>query len=329
MSTKVPVQVVPEVTLVVPVRDEEETVDRLAAQIAAQTVEPAAVLFVDGGSGDGTVARLRGWCDRRPTWRVIEAGDATPGRGRNVGIGAAETPWVALTDAGIDVDPTWLARLVRVAAADPSLDVVWGNYEAAEPVRLFDRVAQLAIVPPPAQTDRGPRRGRTVASSLLRRAAWERVGGFPDLRAAEDGIFVRRLIGDGAREGQAPEASVRWHPPATARQTFRRFRTYSRVNALAGEQRRWHYGVARMYLVASPFAVLALRRPRWAVVPVAGIVLRSALTVARRREGRGLTWAMHPGRIAGVGAVLLLSDAATFTGWVDATVERLRSRGPR
>jgi glycosyltransferase involved in cell wall biosynthesis len=322
MSTKDPVQTVPEVTLVVPVRDEAHNADRLCAQIDAQSVRPAAVVFVDGGSADDTVARLRGWCERRPAWRVLETRDGTPGRGRNVGIGAAATEWVALTDAGIDIDPSWLGRLVRGATSDPDVDVVWGNYEAAAPRGLFSRVANLAVVPPFDRTDRGPRRGRTVASSLLRRSAWERAGGFPDLRAAEDGIFVRALLASGVREGQAPEAMARWHPPRTARQMFRRFRTYSRVNALAGEQRRWHYGVARMYLVASPFAVMALRRRRWAIVPAAGLALRSALTVARRREGRGLGWALNPARVAGVGGVLLLMDAATFTGWLEALAER-------
>jgi cellulose synthase/poly-beta-1,6-N-acetylglucosamine synthase-like glycosyltransferase len=318
MSTKVPVQAADDVTLVVPVRDEEHNVDRLAAQIAAQRTPPAAVVFVDGGSTDSTVARLGGWCDRHPSWRVIETVDGTPGRGRNVGAETATTAWIAFTDAGIDIDPSWLARLMRVAVSHPSADVVWGNYEAAPPKGVFARVAQLAIVPPPSSTDRGPRRGRTVASSVVRRSAWERAGGFPDLRAAEDGIFVRRLLATDAHEAQAPEAIAHWHPPSTARQTFRRFRTYSRVNALAGEQARWHYGVARMYLVASPFAVMALRRRRWALVPLAGMALRSALTVARRREGRGIGWALNPARVAGVGGVLALIDTATFVGWIEA-----------
>jgi glycosyltransferase involved in cell wall biosynthesis len=310
-----------EVTLVVPVRNEEADIDRLAAHIEAQTLAPAAVVFVDDGSVDRTVERLRPWCTRYPTWRVIEAGDGTPGRGRNVGIEAAATEWVALTDAGIDIDSHWLARLVAAAAAEPDAEAVWGTWDP-DPVNLFGAVAELAFVPPPARTERGPHRGPHVASSLLRRDAWARVGGFPDLRASEDVIFVRRLNEAGVRMTNAPEAMARWRPPATALETFRRFRTYSRVNVLAGQQRYWHYGVARMYLAASPFAVMALRRRRWALVPAAGLVLRSALTVARRREGRSPAWALNPARVAGVGAVIALIDAATFTGWIEAARER-------
>ena len=312
MSSKAPVRHDVDVTLVVPVRDEEDSVGRLAALIEAQTFEPAAVVFVDGGSRDRTTTRLEEWCASRPTWRVIEARDATPGRGRNIGIEAATTEWVALTDAGIDIDARWLGRLVAVVAADPTVDVVWGTYEAV-PVGRFDALPVVS--------------GKNSCQpSLVRREAWARAGGFPDLRAAEDGIFVRRLDQTGARAGYAPEAVARWHPPTTPMATFRRFRMYSRVNVLAGEQHRWHYGVARMYLAASPFAILALRRRRWAAVPVAGLVLRSLVTLGRRREGRGLGWALHPARVAGVGAVLVLIDAATFTGWIEAARER--RRGP-
>jgi glycosyltransferase involved in cell wall biosynthesis len=323
MSTKAPDSHDLDVTLVVPVRDEEDDVDRLAAHVEAQTLAPAAVLFVDGGSRDRTVERLQAWCAPRLTWKVIEAGDATPGRGRNVGIEAATTTWVALTDAGIDIDPNWLARLVAAAAADPEAEAVWGTWDA-DPAGVFEAVAELAFVPPPRHTERGPHRGPHVPSSLVRRATWARVGGFRDLRASEDIIFVRQLAEAGARTVDAPEAMARWRPPATARETFGRFRTYSRVNVLAGQQQYWHYGVARMYLAASPFVVLALRRRRWALVPAAGMVLRSAMTVARRREGRGMGWALNPARVAGVGAVLALIDVATFVGWVEAARERRR-----
>ena len=45
------------------------------------------------------------------TWTVLEAGSATPGRGRNLGFETAATRWVALTDAGIELDAHWLSDL--------------------------------------------------------------------------------------------------------------------------------------------------------------------------------------------------------------------------
>ncbi len=309
------------VTLVVPVRDEEAWIPRLAAMIEAQTRAPDAVIFVDGGSRDTTVTRLSSACRAHPNWRVVEAGPATPGRGRNVGIGAASTEWVALTDAGVDIDAHWLERLASAAAAsaaDADLDVVWGDYEMAPDTR-FASVAQYAHHAPRLTTSRGPVRNPFVASCMVRRSAWERAGGFPDLRAAEDGIFVRRLTENGARAGLAPEAFVRWHPPATAGETFRRFRTFSRVNAAAGEQRRWHYGVARMYAVASPIVLLTLFRRRWVALLLAAPLARSARTLQRHRDGRGVLWVLNPARLVGLTFAHLLIDAATFLGWADAS----------
>jgi glycosyltransferase involved in cell wall biosynthesis len=306
-----------DVTIVVPVRDEEASVDDLAASIAAQAVAPAAVVFVDGGSTDRTARVLAGWAAQRPSWRVLDAGPATPGRARNLGIAAATTEWVALTDAGIELDPHWLARLAEVARYDPAVDVVYGHHEPA-PGGFVSRCASLAYVPPPRRTARGPVRDRSIASALLRRSAWEAAGGFPDLRAAEDRIFMRALVAAGQRSASAPEATVRWQLQPDLLRTFRRFRTYSRVNVTAGEARYWHYGVARQYLACVPFVVLAHRRRAWLAVPALGFAVRVVRSVLQRREGRPAWWALGPVRLAGVGTVLLTCDLATFVGWSDA-----------
>src|SRR4051812_12519152 len=101
-----------EVSLVIPVRNEERSLPALISSIQAQTFPPAEVVIVDGGSGDGTVELGRRLTEGDARFRFVEAGDATPGRGRNVGTEAARSEWVAYTDAGIRVEPTWLERLV-------------------------------------------------------------------------------------------------------------------------------------------------------------------------------------------------------------------------
>jgi glycosyltransferase involved in cell wall biosynthesis len=314
----------PDVTLVVPVRDEEASVDALASSIAGQAVGPGSVVFVDGGSTDRTARFLERWAARFPSWRLIEAGPATPGRARNLGIAAAVTDWVALTDAGIELDPHWLERMVEVAWHDPSVDVVYGHCEPALG-GFVSRCASLAYVQPPRRTAHGPVRDGIIASCLLRRSAWEEVGGFPDLRAAEDRIFMRALAAAGHRSATAPEATVVWQIQPNLVRTFRRFRTYSRVNVSAGEQRHWHYGVARQYLAAVPFVLLSARRRAWLAVPVLGFVARVVWSVLHRREGRPAWWALNPLRLFGVGAVVLTCDLATFAGWWDAARDRRQS----
>jgi len=317
-----------DVTLVVPVRDEEVSIEALAASIAAQTVAPAAVVFVDAGSTDRTAEVLAGWTARHPSWRVLTAGPATPGRARNVGIAAATTEWIALTDAGIVLDPHWLRRMVEVARHDAAVDVVYGHCEPALG-GFVSRCAALAYVRPPRPTAQGPVRDGIIASCLLRRFAWAAVGGFPDLRAAEDRIFMRALAAAGHRHATAPEATVTWTIQPGLVRTFRRFRTYSRVNVAVGEQRHWHHGVTRQYLAALPFVLLAARRRAWLAVPALGFAARVVRSVLQRREGRPVWWAFEPRRLVGVGAVLLTCDLATFAGWADAIRDRSRGRDRR
>jgi len=308
------------ISLVVPLRNEEESLGRLVTSVRRQTRPPDEVLLVDGGSTDRTVALARELTADDPRFRVVEAGEATPGRGRNVGAEAARNPWIAFTDAGITLDPDWLARLAAVAEDDPAADIVYGNFEP-DTQTFFERCAALAYVPPRAMREGASMRGPSIASALVRREIWRRAGGFPDLRAAEDLIFMERVEALGARTRWAPEATARWQLQPTLARTFRKFALYSKHNVWAGRQRFWHYGVARQYALALAFVVLAIVHSAWwLAVPAAGLAARAALSVWRRREGRGLAWVLNPARLAGVGLVLLAVDLATFVGWAQALV---------
>jgi len=311
-----------EVSLVIPVRNEEQSLPALISSIRAQTFRPAEVVVVDGGSTDRTVELGRRLTEGDTGFRFVEAGPATPGRGRNVGTEAARCEWVAYTDAGICVEPTWLESLVREAVRDPSAEVVYGNYEPRADT-LFERAAALAYVSPKGETPGGRIRAPFIASSLMRRDVWRRVGGFPDLRAAEDLIFMERIEEQGTRTRYAPQATVWWQLQPTLARTFRKFVLYSKHNVWAGRQRFWHYGVARQYALALPFVALAfLHSAWWLLAPALGLAARAAKSVWLRREGRGPLWALNPARLAAVAAIILTIDLATFTGWAQALVSK-------
>jgi hypothetical protein len=250
---------------------------------------------------------------------IIEARDATPGAGRNAGVERADYERVALTDAGIELDAAWLECLEAQAQ---NADVVYGGFEPF-PGSLFQRCAALAYVAPRKPGPRG--RGPFLASSLLRKRVWETVRGLPDLRAAEDLMFMERVGASGARIAYAPGARLWWRLQPNLRRTFARFRLYSRVSALAGRQRHWHYGIAKQYLVAAALLALGWRDRRWLLLPVAGFLTRVVRSVGVRRDGRGLRWAVNPIRLGLVALVIVTVDAATFVGWAEALRERCRS----
>jgi cellulose synthase/poly-beta-1,6-N-acetylglucosamine synthase-like glycosyltransferase len=312
----------PRVSLVVPVRDEAASIDELLSGVAAQTLSPDEIIFVDGGSKDDTVARLRAACAVDDSIRVVEAGDATPGRGRNVGIAAARYDWLALTDAGTRPEPDWLARLIEVARRDPSTSVVYGNFEPFADT-FFERCAALAYVPPKQERAGELMRAPSIASALLRREAWRQVGGFPDLRAAEDLMFMSSLERAGFKIAWSPRATVWWRLRPTLASTFAKFTLYSLHNVRAGLARHWHYGVARQYAVALIFVALAFAHSAWWLVVIAlGLVARTARSIWRRREGRGVAWAINPAQFAVVLLIILTIDLATFVGWAQALMQR-------
>lgn len=311
------------VSLVIPVRNETKSLPTLIESLQSQTYPPAEAIIVDGGSTDETVALARSLTEGDARFRIIEAGPATPGRGRNVGIAASTNEWVALTDAGIKLEDSWLENLVRVVETDSNPDVIYGNYE---PIinSWFERCAALAYVPPKTLRSGSLLRGPSVTSMLLRQNVWRSVGGFPDLRAAEDLIFMERIEQKGFRLGWAPAATVRWNLQPTPVSTFRKFALYSKHNVWAGRQHDWHYGIARQYALWAAFVLLAIltHNPWWLLVIAFGFALRTIKSIWRRRENRGLFWAFNPLQIFGVCFVLMLIDVATFVGWIDALRKR-------
>ncbi|HEY0100709.1 MAG TPA: glycosyltransferase [Pyrinomonadaceae bacterium] len=315
-----------DVSLVVPVRNEEKSLPALLDSIRRQTHRPAEVIIVDGGSTDETVKTAREIAadsgHNFPELRVIEATEATPGRGRNIGIAAARSEWVALTDAGIRLEPEWLERLVEVVQSDDGMQVVYGNYEASVG-SFFERCAALVYLPPKVERAGGRARGPSIASTLLRREVWEAAGGFPDLRAAEDLFFMEQIKRLNFKTGYAPRATVWWQLQPTLGKTFRKFVLYSRHNVWAGRQWDWHYGLARQYALNLIFFALALAHSLWwLALPVAWTLARAAKLIYVRREGRGLLWLSNPVQFAGVVFVMLAIDLATFVGWAQAAWRR-------
>lgn len=312
------------VSLVVPLRNEASTLGELIASIRRQTLPPAEIVLVDGGSTDATVAVAQRLIAGDLRFRLIEAGPATPGRGRNIGIAAAGYEWVALTDAGIRLDPDWLRALVDEVRRQPDVDIVYGAYEPVQET-FFERCAALAYVAAPISGPNGAMRGGFIASSMVRRSAWEAVGGFPDLRAAEDLIFMERVAQAGFREAWASGARVAWRLQPTLAGTYRRFADYSRHNVLAGRQRFWHYAIARQYAAGALLVTLsATASPWWLAVPAIAFAAKVGRRIWRHRGGRGWLWCINPLQFALVAVVVLAVDFATFVGWARAGWEQWR-----
>lgn len=308
------------VSLVVPVRNEEESIEQLIASILQQTLAPDEVILVDGGSTDRTVEIVERFAIENPHFRLIKTSGASPGIGRNIGIDAARSEWIALTDAGIWLEPDWLSQLARVATAET--DFIYGYVETVMD-NSFDKCATLAYIPPPDQN--GIR--KSIASSLLRKSVWEDVGRFPDFRAAEDLIFMESIEKRGFKIGYAPEAIIHWHLRPDMTSTYKKFALYSKFNVIAGRQRYWQYGVLRQYLVLLAIGLFAAVFSWWILLLalgwISGRVLKKIVT---NKSIFGWQPLFSPVLLLGTACVILVIDAATFVGWLQAYTSSKESK---
>src|SRR5829696_7609626 len=276
------------VSIIIPVRDEEDSIRELLDSLLEQTRPPDEIVITDGGSLDKTPQIIEEYIRDGAPVRLIRAGAALPGRGRNLGAAQASFEWLGFTDAGIRLANNWLEALIAKAEEDSSIDVVYGSVQPVTDT-FFKKCAAIAYVPPPKPHDGVLIRPRFIASTLLRREAWRAVNGFPeDLRSAEDLIFMDRVENAGYRFVFEPSAEVYWDLRPTLWSTFKRFVVYSRNNIRAGLFRQWQSTILVRYGVLTVLALAALIiEPRWIWFVIALWLLmlaaRAAVSIGRNR----------------------------------------------
>jgi glycosyltransferase involved in cell wall biosynthesis len=307
------------VSLVIPVKNESDSLAELLTSIAEQTFEPDEILLVDGGSTDNTVELAEQIAAERPRIKFFKTLEASPGKGRNIGIENAKNEWIALTDAGIKLETDWLENLVKASENSPGAALIYGNFF---PVTgsLFEKCAAIAYVPALRENSI---RGRSVASMMLKKKVWETIGGFPDRRAAEDLMFMEAAEKKGFQSAFAPSAVIYWQLRPDLASTFRKFILYSKHNVWAGRTWDWHYGVAKQYALVLPFIVLAVAHSSWwlLTIPV-WLAARTAKRILHHRHEFGLGTLFNP-LVFGLVALLVLTiDFATFIGWGQAILSK-------
>lgn len=127
------------VTAVIPTRHRPDMVVRAAQSVLNQTVQEIEIVVVLDGPDPVSVAALRSIGS--PRLRIIELSHSVGGaEARNIGIKAADTPWVALLDDDDEWMPTKIQKQLaeaqknrerysliscRVVARTPNADYVW------------------------------------------------------------------------------------------------------------------------------------------------------------------------------------------------------------
>ena len=317
------------ISVVVPVRNEADSIGLLLDLLLTQTLRPDEIVIADGGSTDHTREIIEGFIAQGMPVKLVSEEFSMPGRARNQGVRNARNHWIAFTDGGIRPEHDWLEQLAASADQTPEADAIYGTYD---PVinNFFEECAAIAYVPPAEETGAGRVRPYSIVSALMRREAWERVGGFPeDLRSAEDLLFMRNVEQAGFRTVRAPAAIVHWTIQPNLWRTFRRFVAYAKNNMRAGLWREWQAAIFIRYAM-----LLATILPAiffgwwWLMVPaalwLAMMIARAATSIHRNRTSYPAGLGRNLARTLLLVPIIAAIDAASFLGTLEWLV---RDRG--
>jgi glycosyltransferase involved in cell wall biosynthesis len=191
------------VSVVATVLNEVEDIDGLVLSLIHQTLEPAEVIVVDGGSTDGTWELLQASALAYANLKVIrdpscslKESPGPIGRGRNVGIASATSEVIACADAGCVYGPDWLERLTAPILNGQAEYALGGSCIDPDQQTTWD-IASAPFLGVKLQVEESTK-SCTARSMAFRKEIWQRVGGFPEDRLiGEDALFdlrVRKIV---------------------------------------------------------------------------------------------------------------------------------------
>ena len=324
-----------EISVVIPVRNEEDSVRALLEGLLSQTLPPNEIVITDSGSTDATTEIIEEFIQGGAPITLIREKATLPGRGRNLAVAQARCDWTAFIDAGNTPAPDWLAGLACRVSEGSAVDVVYGTYEPVVD-SFFKECAAIAYVPPPFASDGGLVRPCSIVSALMRRKVWETAGGFPEhLRSAEDLLFIRRVEQAKFNIVRTARAVVYWNIQPGFAGTFRRFVTYARNNIRAGLFAEWQAPIFLRYaLIAASIVPAFFLSSRWLFVPLLlwllFMILRATKALRRNRQSYPASHARNFARLWLLIPIIATLDAAAFIGSINWLLgDKLRLTGSR
>ncbi len=277
------------VALVMPVRNEENSVDATMAAVFASTRLPDEIIVADGMSNDRTVEKIMAYRRGDTDLRVLPNPTLFAGGGRNIGVRNTSCEIILLADFGNLLDSRWIEEMVKPFEERDDVDIVAGmfrplvksdfehcmaaiNYFHDYVLDRYTAEEKTALVPKVVLPG-----GLSIG---MTRKIWEKAGGFPEwLHKAQDKLFSRKAHCVGARVCVAWNAFIFHHMRRTAKDIFMQLFLYGRGNG----QGRY---VDRHFLKLAAFYGLLLGLIASArTVPVAGAAALVLFAVYIYRSG--------------------------------------------
>jgi len=249
--------------------------------------EAPPVIVVDNGSTDGTLADLYRRYGGRVT--LVPLARNAGAAGRNVGVEAAETPYVAFADDDSGWTPGSLEVAARILDRHPRLAVLAARVLVGARAAVDPMCDGMAASPLPACADLpGPSvLGFIACGAVVRRDAFLQVGGFDERYGVggEEGPLAIELADRGWGLAYVEQVTAR-HWPSPIRDITARRRVVVRNQLwLAWSRRHWTTAVrTTSHSVRLAASDRAARAGVWEAAQDALAVLRHRRGVGRQLE---------------------------------------------
>ena len=176
--------------------------------------EAPAVVVVDNASSDGTAEAVEA---AHPGVTIVRTQENLGGAGRNVGVAAVRTPYVAFSDDDSWWTPGALARAADLLDADPRLAVVQAHILVGEDDRDDPMCLEMAESPLTAADGQvgHPILSWVACAVVVRREAFLAVGGFSGRLwlGGEEELVGWDLASKGWLMSYVPEVVAHHDPP--------------------------------------------------------------------------------------------------------------------
>jgi len=328
----------PDVTILIPARNEEHDIVRALDGVLAQTYphDRIEVLVVTGGSTDrtGHVAKQHLAAGGFASIVILDNADGSTPSNLNAGLSEARGAYLCRVDARSLIPPDYVARCVRLLAADDGLVVVGGAQVA---VHRSDSATDVGIAR--ALNNRWGmglskyRRGApsgpadTVYLGAFRTDQLLAVGGWDQRFATNQDFELNRRMGRAGTVWFESGIDVGYLPRSSVQQLFTQYRRFGRWKVrywrLTGDRPRPRQTILLVAPLVGLSALVAgvACRPRW--TPGAAVVLAAGL-VGLEARGTDAPRGSAGAHVAGVAAMV-----AVGVGWTLGVWESLLSREHR
>ncbi len=134
-----PTQASNHITIIVPVRNEEEQIRDIVDKFKEQQFEDYQILIIDSNSEDNTAGILTALAETNPKLKVTNLSQEmrfSEKQAINIGLKGASSPWIILlTSSTGDMNPGWLASMNSLLNPDTDLVIAYTNIERSKGLR--------------------------------------------------------------------------------------------------------------------------------------------------------------------------------------------------